>query len=81
MSPQIEIRMSSEEDAAGVARLAQLDSACAPEGPLLLAEVGGELRAAVSLERGEAIADPFHRTSDLVHLLEFRRRQAVAGTR
>jgi hypothetical protein len=52
--------------------LAQLDSARCPSGRVLVAAVGGEPRAALPLEGGRAIADPFHRTAELVALLELR---------
>jgi hypothetical protein len=42
---------------------------------MLLAEVDGDLRAAVPLHGGEAIADPFHPTSELVRILQARARQ------
>jgi hypothetical protein len=38
----------------------------------MLAEVGGEIRAAVPVDGGGVIADPFRRTSDLVELLNER---------
>ena len=50
-------------------RLASLDSAPVPPGPLLLAERDGELRAALSLSDGRAVADPFHPTAAIVDLL------------
>ena len=42
---------------------------------MLIAEVAGELRAAVPLYGGRAIADPFHPTAELVALLAERTRQ------
>lgn len=71
----ITIRHARSEDADAIARLAQRDSADVPAGDLLVAEVGGEVRAAVSIERGETIADPFHPTSELVRLLTARSAQ------
>jgi hypothetical protein len=50
-------------------RLASLNTAPVPDGPLLLAEVDGELRAALALADGSAIADPFHPTLGLLELL------------
>jgi hypothetical protein len=38
----------------------------------LLAEMGTELWAAVAVESGAAIADPFRPSGDLVDLLRFR---------
>jgi hypothetical protein len=66
------IRRASDADAIAVARLAELDSASPPTGELLLAEVAGELWAAVEVEGGAAIADPFRPSGDLVELLRFR---------
>jgi hypothetical protein len=66
------IRRASSADATSVARLAALDSASPPTGELLVAEVGGELWAAVEIDSGAAIADPFRPSADLVELLRFR---------
>lgn len=67
------VRFAYPDDDIAVRRLAALDSQQTPAGPLLLAEVAGELWAAVSLA-GEprAIADPFHHTAELVVLLRDR---------
>jgi hypothetical protein len=66
------IRPERPEDRAALARLAELDSARLPAAPVLVAVVGGELRAALSLSDGAAIADPFHRTAWLMTLLTVR---------
>jgi hypothetical protein len=71
MNHPITIRRSTAGDAAAVARIAALDSARAPEGDALLAFVGGELRAVLPLDDGRALADPFHRTAELVELLRY----------
>lgn len=63
------IRRSREEDAAAIERLRQLDSQRAPAGELMLAEVGGELVAAVAVAGDQIIADPFRRTAHVVELL------------
>jgi hypothetical protein len=73
--PSIVIRPDGPQDQQGLTRLAGLDSASVPRSPLLVAEVGGELRAAVSLADGAAIADPFHRTASLLVLLRMRAEQ------
>jgi hypothetical protein len=67
--PAITIRPAYADDAIGIARLAALDSAPIPHGPLVVAEVDGELRAALSVADSTAIADPFRRTLELVALL------------
>jgi hypothetical protein len=63
------IRPADLADLAGLDRLAALDSASPPTGDVLVAEVGGELWAAISVETGAAIADPFRPSGDLVELL------------
>jgi hypothetical protein len=66
----ITIRLATQHDHLSVAQLAALDSTEeVPAGRVLLGEVDGELRAALSLHDGSAIADPFHRTADLIKLL------------
>ena len=72
------IRLAIASDASRLGRLAQLDSARIPAGEVLIVEVDGQLRAAVSLHAGEAIADPFHRTAGLVALLRIRAAQLAA---
>lgn len=68
----IVIRPALPEDQHALVRLAGLDSAPVPAAPLLLAEAGGELRAARSLHDGAVIADPFHPTLSLQALLATR---------
>jgi hypothetical protein len=48
---------------------------------MLIAEVAGELRAAVPLYGGRPLADPFHPTAELVALLVERQRQIAAPLR
>ena len=69
LSHPITIRRADVADEAAVRRLAALDSASVPSRPLVLAEIDGELRVAVTSDGREAIADPFHRTLELVALL------------
>ena len=69
------IRSSSDADSGRLQRLAILDSAPAPRGPMLVAERDGVLVAAVPMDGGRAIADPFEPTLGLVGLLELRRAQ------
>ena len=65
----ITIRPAYADDAISIVRLAALDSARVPHGPLVLAEVDGELRVALSITGLDVIADPFYRTVELVALL------------
>lgn len=66
------LRRARPADTPALRRLAQLDEALPLAGEALLAEQGGELRAALSLHSGRAIADPFRHTADLVTLLRVR---------
>lgn len=75
----ITIRAAYADDESSLRRLAILDSAPVPAGPLLVAEVEGELRAALAIDGGAVIADPFHPTAGLVDLL--RRHSALRTAR
>ncbi len=66
------IRRATASDAFALKRLSALDSAFPPTGDVLLAEMGSELWAAVSIDTGAAVADPFRPSGDLVELLRFR---------
>ena len=72
MSPTIEIRPARPDDAVALHSLASLDSALPLEGDVLVAIVDAEPVAALSLDDGRAIADPFRRTADTVALLKLR---------
>ena len=71
----ISIRSARHEDFSGLWRVASLDDAVVPEGPLLVAESDGELIAALSLLTGDAVADPFLPTRPAVDLLRLRASQ------
>lgn len=80
LTPPMTIRSAYADDAVAILRLAALDSAPAPrEGALLVAEIEGELVAALCLLDGAAIADPFLPTAGIVRLL--RARAAQLGER
>jgi hypothetical protein len=69
MAPEITIRQATSADAFALRRLAALDDARALRGQILLAEHGGEIRAALSLESDRAIANPFAPTAKLIDML------------
>jgi hypothetical protein len=71
----VTIRMATPDDAGALHRLAALDSTRFDGGAALVAEVGGELWAAVSLTGGELMADPFRPSGELLALLVERARQ------
>lgn len=72
---QVTIRFADSLDGCGLAALAALDSAELVQLPALVAEVEGELRAALSLVDAAVIADPFRPTLELVELLRTRAEQ------
>jgi hypothetical protein len=65
----IVIRRAYPDDAHALARLGQLDATRLPEDSYLVAEVEGELKAALGLDSGAVAADPFHASAPLVRLL------------
>ena len=80
-SPAVTIRYARPDDALALFDLAELDSSSAPHGIVLVAEVGGRIWAAHSLEDGHAIADPFRPTGELAFLLAERARQVASAAR
>jgi hypothetical protein len=74
-APALTLRYAVPADVDALDRIAQLDSSRAPRGVVLVAEVGGEIWAAISLDDNHAVADPFHPTGELVALLLERARQ------
>jgi hypothetical protein len=76
---RVTLRYAGAADTAALRRLAALDSSLAPEGPALVAEVDGRLRAALPLDGGAPIADPFHRGVEMIELLRVRAAQLAVG--
>jgi hypothetical protein len=76
----IAIRRATESDRPALERLAALDSAPAPTGEVLIAEVGDEPQAAIEVASGATIADPFRPTAHLVELLGLRVARLRQGT-
>ncbi len=72
MHSDITIRDSRPADTPALRRLAALDSKTVPAGDLIVAEICGEVVAAVSPLTSRTIADPFRRTADVVDLLRVR---------
>ncbi|HXV52759.1 MAG TPA: hypothetical protein VD765_05980 [Solirubrobacterales bacterium] len=65
----------TDRDLEALEKLAELDSGEALEGAVLGIEVEGRLLAAIEIETGKVIADPFSRTSELRALLKLRASQ------
>jgi hypothetical protein len=78
MTP-ILVRPARDVDADGLRILAALDSARPLTGDVLIAVSGGDVAAAMSLDTGAVIADPFQPTAHLIELLRTAARQEPAG--
>lgn len=72
------LRYAHGGDREALVRLAQLDSQREPTGALLVAESGVGIVAALPVEGGAPIANPFVRTAELVELLRLRAAQLRA---
>jgi hypothetical protein len=81
MTTALTIRRADLADLAALDRLAALDSTSAPTGDTLVAEVAGELWAALEVHSGRAIADPFRPSGELVELLRLHAREERAPRR
>jgi hypothetical protein len=77
----IMIRASEAADTGELQRLAALDSAVPIAGRALVAEVNGSLRAALPLDGGRPIADPFAESAHVVDLLDAHARALGATSR
>jgi hypothetical protein len=75
LAPTVIIRAARGSDGPALRRLAELDSQPVPAGELLVAETDDEVVAALSIETGARVADPFRRTKDVVDLLTYRARR------
>jgi hypothetical protein len=69
------LRHATATDDAALTRLAALDSSRIPSGELLVAELDRTLVAALSIDTGAVIADPFEHTAAIVESLRAQARQ------
>jgi hypothetical protein len=76
-TPAAAVRFAYPDEAGTLRRLAQLDDAPELAGEILVATIDADVVAALSLEDGRVVANPFVLTSDAVELL---RRSATALT-
>jgi hypothetical protein len=74
LAPTVVIRAARGSDGPALRRLAELDSRPVPAGEVLVAESDDEVVAALSVDTGARVADPFRHTADVVDLLAYRAR-------
>ena len=77
----ISFRLSRVSDDPSLERLAALEGREVPRGGHLVAEVDGEVVAALPLAGGDALADPFRPTAHLLPLMHKRAAQLHAPSR
>src|SRR6185437_7570872 len=77
----VTLRLGAPADEGPLARLAALDSSKPPAHPVLLAEVNGQLLAALAVSDGTVVANPFHPSVDVIELLRARARQLNRDSR
>jgi hypothetical protein len=75
------IRLATDGDAHTLRRLAELDTRRALSGRILIAEDDGVAVAALSIDEGRTIADPFRRTDTPLAVLRMRANGLVAYDR
>jgi hypothetical protein len=75
------IRVATPADEPALRELAGLDSQSALRGRILVGELAGVPAAAISLDDGRLIADPFKRTSSLAVHLRLRANATLAHER
>jgi hypothetical protein len=77
----VELRPAGAEEAGIVRDLAALDDAPALEGQVLLALIDGRAVAALSLDDGRVVANPFVPTAEVVAVLRMRAEQLSVAPR
>ena len=73
------IRRADAGDGAALRDLAALDSTAPLRGDVLIAEVGTELWAALSLNDGRGAADPFRPSAVALEMLRVRARHLIGA--
>jgi hypothetical protein len=69
------VRAATQRDSEAVRLLAALEGVSMPRGRVLVAQVGNDVVAALPLEGGGPLADPFRPSAHFVELLQLRARQ------
>jgi len=71
-SSTYQFTLATEDDADALRELAGLDSRAPLAGRILIGRIAGSPAAALSLDDGRVVADPFRRTDHLVACLRSR---------
>jgi hypothetical protein len=74
----ISLRIAGRDESAAIERLAQLSERPVPSGRSLVAEVDGEVRAALPLTSRQLLVDPFLPSVEVRELLTLRAAQLDA---
>jgi hypothetical protein len=74
----ISLRLAGRDECAAIERLAELSERPVPSGRSLVAEVDGEVRAALPLSSRQLLVDPFHPSAEVRELLTLRAAQLDA---
>ena len=77
----VALRLCCVSDDGAISRLAALEERPEPRGRFVVAEVNGQIVAALPLGGGEPLRDPFARTAHLIRLLEVRADQLMHDER
>jgi hypothetical protein len=72
---RVSLRLCTVHDESALEGLAALEGRSLPRGSFVVAEVDGNLVAAAPLDGGQPLADPFHATTHVLHLLRLRVQQ------
>lgn len=73
------IRGATVNDARALERLAALDSRPPLRGRIVVGEIDGRIAAAISIDEGRLVADPFQHTGNLATHLRMRMRGILAA--
>lgn len=77
----VTIRWATPDDVTSIREIADLDSRRPPTEPCLVAELGAEMVAVLSVVTGDVAANPFRHTAHTVALLRVRAKQLTSHRR
>ncbi len=77
----VALRLCRVSDDGAISRLAALEERPEPHGRFVVAEVNGQVVAALPLAGGAPLRDPFARTAHMIRLLEVRAAQLMHDER